>query len=89
MIRHAVIFSMAFLFFCSCTNDPPENREIQIKQDKELMEIKPKKPVKVELKRKENGAYTWDITGEDVDKIIEADRKLRKSFQSYGVKEER
>lgn len=83
-----VLLSLMFAF-CSCAKDVSETPEIQVKQDRELAEMKPKKPVKIDLKRKENGAYTWEISGDDVEKIVEADRKLRKSLQTNGTKEER
>ncbi|OGQ97945.1 MAG: hypothetical protein A2505_08200 [Deltaproteobacteria bacterium RIFOXYD12_FULL_55_16] len=40
----------------------------------------PKKPVKIKLQRNAKGDYTWDITGENVEEILQNDRRLRKAF---------
>ena len=37
-------------------------------------------PPNVRVKRDEEGNYSWEITGKDVGRIIQADRALRKSF---------
>ncbi len=42
--------------------------------------IKPKKPVKIKLKRSAKGEYSWDLSGSDVDKIIKVDKRLRESI---------
>jgi len=51
--------------------------QVQVTKDKVLQYAKPKKPVKIKLHRDKKGEYTWDITGESVDDIIKADRRLR------------
>lgn len=43
----------------------------------ELYGIRPEKPVTIKLKRDAKGAYTWEITGDDPDKVTDADTKLR------------
>jgi len=48
----------------------------------ELQEIKPHKPVKIKLKRNAKGEYAWDLSGNDAEKIIEADKKLRESLKN-------
>lgn len=40
----------------------------------------PKKPTKVKLQRNAKGDYTWDITGENVEEILNFDRRLQKAF---------
>jgi hypothetical protein len=55
-----------------------ENKNIQIKKQPEIQQIKPKKPVKIKLKRTAEGKYTWELSGDDVNEIVRADRKLRK-----------
>lgn len=50
---------------------------IQVTKDKTLQYAKPKKPVKIKLHRDKKGEYSWDITGENVDEIIKADKRLR------------
>ncbi len=55
-----------------------DNKPLQIKKQTEIQQIKPKKPVKIKLKRTGEGKYTWDLTGDDVDELVRADKKLRK-----------
>jgi hypothetical protein len=56
-------------------------KNFQFKKQPEIQQIKPKKPVKVKLKRLAGGNYTWDITGDDVEEIVKADRQLRKQLK--------
>ncbi|MGB9710710.1 MAG: hypothetical protein ACPLZA_04340 [Thermodesulfovibrio sp.] len=73
-----VIF-IIFLFFALTVL--PDNSfcqpQVQVKKDKTLQYAKPKKPVKIKLHRDKKGEYSWDITGENVDEIIKADKRLR------------
>ena len=55
-----------------------DNKPLQIKKQPEIQQIRPKKPVKIKLKRTGEGKYTWDLTGDDLDEIVKADKKLRK-----------
>ncbi len=55
-----------------------DNKPLQIKKQPEIQQIRPKKPVKIKLKRTGEGKYTWDLTGDDVDELVRADKKLRK-----------
>ncbi len=50
----------------------PKTKDIAIQQ------VKPKKPVKIKLHRNANGEYMWDLTGDDVDELVKADKRLRK-----------
>lgn len=49
----------------------------QFKKQPELQQIKPKKPVRIKLKRTAKDDYSWELTGDDVDDIIRTDKKLR------------
>lgn len=51
--------------------------QIQTSKDKVLQYAKPKKPVKIKLHRDKKGEYSWDITGESVEEVIKADKRLR------------
>ena len=64
-----LIFSIVF----SLEQKPP-----QIKKQPEIQRVKPKKPVRIKVKRSVKGKYSWDITGEDVDEIAKADKRLKK-----------
>jgi hypothetical protein len=55
-----------------------DNKPLQIKKQPEIQQIRPKKPVKIKLKRTGEGKYTWDLTGDDLEEIVKADKKLRK-----------
>jgi hypothetical protein len=55
-----------------------DNKPLQIRKQPEIQQIRPKKPVKIKLKRTGEGKYTWDLTGDDLDEIVRADKRLRK-----------
>jgi hypothetical protein len=40
--------------------------------------------LRIRLKRDVKGKYSWEITGDDVRQIIDADRPLRKKFGTSG-----
>ena len=43
----------------------------------EVKEVAPGTPVRIKLKKNSTGTYSWEITGTDVGKVIEADQALR------------
>lgn len=55
-----------------------EKESFQFKKEPELQQIKPKKPVRIKLRRTAKDEYIWELTGDDADDIIKTDRKLRK-----------
>ncbi len=62
---------------------PPSQEKPQpttVKQVPSLAQVKPKKPVKIKLKRNSKDDYSWEINGESVEDIINADKKLRKGL---------
>lgn len=52
--------------------------ELRFEKSTTLQSIKPKKPVKIKLKRDLQGRYSWEITGDNVDEIVNADKRLRR-----------
>jgi hypothetical protein len=83
MFRLKLLFvfsSMLFLLSSGCTDDSREQGGAVFKQIPELKEIRPEKPVKIKLKRSTRGAYSWDLSGDNADKVLQADRKLRKAL---------
>ncbi|GLI54181.1 MULTISPECIES: hypothetical protein [Thermodesulfovibrio] len=80
MKRFLIIF-LTVLFFSSCIfidySFSQPQPQIQASKDKLLQYAKPKKPVKIKLHRDKKGEYSWDITGENADEIIRADKRLR------------
>ena len=69
-------FSFIFLIFSSVFSEEPKN--FQVKKQPEIQQVKPKKPVKIKIRRSAEDKYTWEITGDDADEIVRADRRLRK-----------
>jgi hypothetical protein len=55
-----------------------EKKNLQVKKQPEIQQVKPKKPVKIKLKRTGEGKYSWDLTGDDVDEMVRTDKKLKK-----------
>jgi hypothetical protein len=49
----------------------------EFKKVEEIQMIKPQKPVAIKLRRTQSGSYTWEVRGNDVEKIIKADNELR------------
>jgi hypothetical protein len=77
------IISLSVLFIFSVglsADNKADSKNLQIKKQPELQQIKPKKPVKIKLKRTADGKYTWDLTGDDVDEIVRADKRLKKQL---------
>jgi len=62
---------------------PPRQVKTQstsLQQIPSLSQIKPKRPPKIKLKRNSKGEYSWEINGENVGDIINADKRLRKEL---------
>jgi len=56
---------------------PQQNSAQQVSARKQAQ---PRKPAKIKLQRNAKGDYTWDLTGENVDELLQIDRRLRKAF---------
>jgi hypothetical protein len=71
----------ALLFLALMTLAAPvlgeEKEGFQFKTEPSIGYIKPEKPVRIKLKRKEDGTYLWELAGDDAEKIMAVDRKLR------------
>jgi hypothetical protein len=82
-IRLLAGFLLATLFFqiYGCSNSESNQEKTVFKKEPELAEIKPEKPVKIKLKRNAGGNYSWELSGSDVERVIQADRKLRDSIK--------
>lgn len=77
-MRRARIFLIIVLTMISVTACAADREDLQVKKQPELQQIKPKKPVKIKLKRSPKDEYTWELSGDDADEIVKTDRKLRK-----------
>lgn len=71
------IFIMVLFLSFSISGNALTQTNVQVTKDKLLQYAKPKKPVKIKLHRNNKGEYSWDITGESVDDVIKADKRLR------------
>ena len=78
IILAVIVISVLFILGRSYSVD---NKPLKIRKQPEIQQIKPKKPVHIKLKRTAAGKYTWDLTGDNVDEIIQADRRLRRQLQ--------
>lgn len=74
-----IFLMMVLLFIPACTGNDGADRKPVFKQLPELKEIKPEKPVKIKLKRGVSGNYSWEISGDDADRIIKVNSKLKES----------
>jgi len=81
-MRKKFLFIVAILsvsiFFLLHFASAEEKKILQIKKQPEIQQVRPRKPVKIRLKRSAEGKYTWDLTGDDVDQIVKADKRLKK-----------
>ncbi len=66
------------IVFISTPVFPAERAFPQTKKQPEIQQVKPKKPVKIKVKRSAEGKYTWELSGDDVDEIVRADKRLKK-----------
>jgi translation elongation factor P/translation initiation factor 5A len=76
-----IVLSISIIFI-SCSVFSEDNKDIQVKKQPEIQQVKSQKPVKIKLKRLADGKYTWDLTGDDVDEIVTVDRRLKKLLKS-------
>ena len=57
---------------------PAEEKTLQVRKQPEIEQVRPGKPVRIHVRRSAEGKYTWDLTGDDVDQIVKADKRLKK-----------
>lgn len=68
---------LAFLFLAAQAA-AAEKTDFQVKKQPEIQQVRPQKPVKVKLHRNAKGEYSWELNGDNVDEIVNVDKKLRK-----------
>lgn len=79
------IKGMAILFltfWCAANAVAAERSDIQFTKQPEIQQVRPQKPVKIRLHRNAKGEYSWDLHGDNVDEIVNADKKLRKLIKA-------
>lgn len=72
-----ILIAVSLILFVSAASSEDKGN-LQIKKQPEIQQIKPKKPVKIHLKRSAEGKYSWELTGDDVDEVISVDKRLKK-----------
>jgi len=77
-MRHLWTFLVIILMTITVTACAADKDDLQVKKQPELQQVKPKKPVKIKLRRSPKDEYTWELSGDDADEIVKTDRKLRK-----------
>lgn len=73
---------MMVVLFLSGTAAAVEKQDFQFKKQPEIQQVRPQKPVKVKLHRNAKGEYSWELSGDNVDEIVDQDRKLRKLLKT-------
>lgn len=68
-------FIIIFLIGITCSES---SKNFQYKTQPEIQQIKVNKPVKIKLKRSVEGKYSWDLSGDSVDEVVKADKRLKK-----------
>jgi hypothetical protein len=81
VLRLLHVFIFLILFVSACTRGEEQQQPV-FKQIPQIQEIKPERPAKIKLKRDSKEGYSWEISGDDVEEIIKADKKLRKDLKS-------
>ncbi len=82
-MRLVTILLILLLLFCGHASFAAGQQGFQFSKQSELQQVKPKKPVRIKLKRTSKNEYSWELTGDDVDAVVKTDRKLRRLL---GVK---
>ena len=78
---YITIIALSLCFFLPSAY-AAEKDNFQFKKQIELQQIKPKKPVKIKLRRSAKDEYTWELTGDDADEILKTDKRLRKMLNT-------
>jgi len=74
---HGVLLAVVMLL-APVSVGSAEKDGFQFKKQPEIQQIKPKKPVKIKLRRSPKDEYTWELAGDDAEEIVKTDRRLRK-----------
>ena len=81
MRKGLITISIIFAFFvllpyhAGCAD---KNQLFQFTKNQQIQQIKPKKPVKIKLRRNTKGEYSWELTGDSVEEVFIVDKRLRK-----------
>lgn len=70
---------MVLSLFPGCSNSESNEQRSVFQKVPEIAEIKPHKPVKIKLKRNFDGNYSWELTGDSANEVLQADKELKES----------
>jgi hypothetical protein len=73
-----IVLSVFLVLFLWGGATGAEKSDFQFKKQPEIQQVKPQKPVKIKLHRNAKGEYSWELSGDNVDEIVNTDRKLRR-----------
>ena len=78
------LWGIVFVFILAGTQvaHAADKPAFQFSKQPELQQIRPKKPVKIRLKRTAKDEYSWELSGDDVDEIVRTDHRLRKMLNA-------
>lgn len=68
-----ILIFLSPAFAAEADNKPP----LRFGKSLEVQQVRPKKPVRIKLHRSAKGEYQWDITGDNADEVVRADKRLR------------
>jgi len=74
IISLVILNSLYFVSIPQCYAE--QDRKFVYSKDKVLLRSLPKSPVKIKLKRSNDGDYSWEITGDDAGAIIRNNKML-------------
>ncbi len=75
------ILGISFAATARSAVKPQSSQPLQYSKNPEIQQMKPKKPVKIKLKRSGKGEYSWDLSGDNVDDVVKTDKRLRKLLE--------
>ena len=79
-ILAVLLLIVLLLMISACSRSEGGRQEAVFKQVAEIAEIRPGSPVKIKLKRNGDGDYSWELSGDDAEKVLLADKKLKESL---------
>ena len=81
-----LLLSVAIALIAPATGAMAEDKGFRLSSNQEVSEVVPEVPVRIKLKKLADGTYTWEISGTDVQSIIDADSALRKYIKANNLK---
>ncbi len=78
MMRTLQIIIATLIIMLASISYSADKEGFRFRKQPELQQIRPKKPVRIKLKRTAKDEYSWELSGDDADEIVKTDRKLRK-----------